>query len=72
MCILDKVDVTLDLSHTQHISQLFRSHFKGSQFIIVSLKEGLFTNVNFLFCAHFWDGRSITERTMQRSVSIDI
>jgi len=56
MYILDEVDAALDLSHTQHIGQLFRNRFKGSQFIVVSLKEGLFTNANVLFRARFRDG----------------
>ena len=41
MYILDEVDAALDLSHTQHIGQLFKTRFHGSQFIVVSLKEGL-------------------------------
>ncbi|KZO91923.1 condensin complex subunit SMC2 [Calocera viscosa TUFC12733] len=69
MYILDEIDAALDLSHTQHIGQLFRSRFKGSQFIVVSLKEGLFTNANVLFRARFRDGTSIVERTAQRSTS---
>ncbi|KAF8803977.1 condensin complex subunit SMC2 [Phlegmacium glaucopus] len=69
MYILDEIDAALDLSHTQHIGQLFRTRFKGSQFIVVSLKEGLFTNANVLFRAKFRDGTSIVERTAQRSTS---
>lgn len=69
MYILDEIDAALDLSHTQHIGQLFRTRFKGSQFIVVSLKEGLFTNANVLFKARFRDGTSIVERTAQRSAS---
>ena len=69
MYILDEIDAALDLSHTQHIGQLFRTRFKGSQFIVVSLKEGLFTNANVLFRARFRDGTSIVERTAQRSNS---
>lgn len=69
MYILDEIDAALDLSHTQHIGQLFRTRFKGSQFIVVSLKEGLFTNANVLFRAKFRDGTSIVERTGQRSTS---
>lgn len=67
MYILDEIDAALDLSHTQHIGQLFQSRFSGSQFIVVSLKEGLFTNANVLFRARFRDGTSIVERTAQRS-----
>ncbi|KDR72865.1 hypothetical protein GALMADRAFT_252175 [Galerina marginata CBS 339.88] len=69
MYILDEIDAALDLSHTQHIGQLFRTRFKGSQFIVVSLKEGLFTNANVLFRARFRDGTSVVERTAQRSTS---
>lgn len=69
MYILDEIDAALDLSHTQHIGQLFKSRFSGSQFIVVSLKEGLFTNANVLFRARFRDGTSIVERTAQKSMS---
>lgn len=69
MYILDEIDAALDLSHTQNIGRLFRTRFKGSQFIVVSLKEGLFTNANVLFKAKFSDGTSIVERTAQRSSS---
>ncbi|RSH91525.1 Structural maintenance of chromosomes protein 2 [Saitozyma podzolica] len=69
MYILDEIDAALDLQHTQHIGQLFRNRFKGSQFIVVSLKEGLFTNANVLFRARFRDGTSVVERTERRSVS---
>jgi structural maintenance of chromosome 2 len=70
MYILDEIDAALDLSHTQHIGQLFKNRFKGSQFIVVSLKEGLFTNANVLFRARFRDGTSVVERTAQRSASV--
>jgi structural maintenance of chromosome 2 len=69
MYILDEIDAALDLSHTQHIGQLFKNRFKGSQFIVVSLKEGLFTNANVLFRAQFRDGTSVVQRTAQRSTS---
>ncbi|KAG6841176.1 hypothetical protein C0991_001101 [Blastosporella zonata] len=69
MYILDEIDAALDLSHTQHIGQLFKSRFKGSQFIVVSLKEGLFSNANVLFRAKFRDGTSIVERTSHRPTS---
>ena len=69
MYILDEIDAALDLSHTQHIGTLFRTRFCGAQFIIVSLKEGLFTNANVLFRKRFRDGTSIVEHTAQRSAS---
>jgi len=46
MYILDEVDAALDLSHTQNIGRLIKTKFKGSQFIVVSLKEGMFQNAN--------------------------
>jgi len=61
MYILDEVDAALDLSHTQHIGELFKNRFKGSQFIVVSLKDGLFNNANVLFRTKFRDGTSIVE-----------
>ncbi|KAI0034810.1 condensin complex subunit SMC2 [Vararia minispora EC-137] len=67
--ILDEIDAALDLSHTQNIGTLFRTRFKGAQFIVVSLKEGLFTNANVLFKTRFRDGTSVVERTAARSDS---
>ena len=49
MYVLDEIDAALDLSHTQNIGQIIRTHFSKSQFIIVSLKEGMFSNANVLF-----------------------
>lgn len=62
MYILDEVDAALDLSHTENIGRLFRSRFKGSQFIVVSLKEGMFSNANVIFRTRFRDGVSGVER----------
>lgn len=46
--ILDEVDAALDASHTQNIGKTIKEHFQQSQFIIVSLKEGMFENANVL------------------------
>ena len=70
MYILDEIDAALDLSHTQHIGQLCRTRFRGAQFIVVSLKEGLFINANVLSRTRFRDGTSVVERTAQRSTSV--
>ncbi|AGO14091.1 AaceriAGR236Wp [[Ashbya] aceris (nom. inval.)] len=59
MYILDEVDAALDLSHTQNIGHLIKTRFKGSQFIVVSLKEGMFTNANRVFKTRFQDGTSV-------------
>lgn len=64
--ILDEVDAALDLSHTQNIGQMLRSHFKQSQFIVVSLKEGMFNNANVLFRTKCVNGMSSVTRKAQR------
>ena len=43
------MDAALDLSHTQNIGRMIRTHFPQSQFIVVSLKEGMFNNANVIF-----------------------
>ncbi|KAF5292378.1 hypothetical protein FQA39_LY03412 [Lamprigera yunnana] len=65
--ILDEVDAALDLSHTQNIGNMLKSHFKQSQFIIVSLKDGMFNNANILFRTKFIDGVSAVQRTVNRA-----
>lgn len=65
--ILDEVDAALDLSHTQNIGGMLKAHFKNSQFIIVSLKDGMFNNANVLFRTKFVDGVSGITRTVNRS-----
>ncbi|XP_022871773.1 structural maintenance of chromosomes protein 2-1-like [Olea europaea var. sylvestris] len=62
--ILDEVDAALDLSHTQNIGRMIRTHFPHSQFIVVSLKEGMFNNANVLFRTKFVDGVSTVQRTV--------
>ena len=64
MYILDEVDAALDLSHTQNIGRMLRKHFGQSQFIVVSLKEGMFTNANVIFRTKFVDGVSTVTRTL--------
>lgn len=64
MYILDEVDAALDLSHTQNIGLMLRKHFKQSQFIVVSLKEGMFNNANVIFRTKFVDGVSTVRRTL--------
>ncbi|KAF3310869.1 Structural maintenance of chromosomes protein 2 [Orbilia oligospora] len=59
MYILDEVDAALDLSHTQNIGRLIKTRFKGAQFIVVSLKDGMFQNANCIFRTRFQDGTSI-------------
>eukprot|EP00092_Neocalanus_flemingeri_P004304 GFUD01004627.1.p1 GENE.GFUD01004627.1~~GFUD01004627.1.p1 ORF type:complete len:1179 (+),score=495.15 GFUD01004627.1:105-3641(+) len=63
--ILDEVDAALDLSHTQNIGHMLKTHFKHSQFIVVSLKDGMFNNANVLYRTKFIDGMSTVSRTTQ-------
>jgi structural maintenance of chromosome 2 len=65
--ILDEVDAALDLSHTQNIGGMLKSHFKNSQFVIVSLKDGMFNNANVLFRTKFVDGVSGVVRTVNKN-----
>lgn len=62
MYILDEIDAALDLSHTENIGRLLKNRFRASQFIVVSLKEGMFANANVLFRTRFRDGISGVER----------
>ncbi|KIV89865.1 hypothetical protein PV10_07233 [Exophiala mesophila] len=59
MYILDEVDAALDLSHTQNIGRIIKTRFKGSQFIVVSLKDGMFQNANKVFRTRFSEGTSV-------------
>lgn len=65
--ILDEVDAALDLSHTQNIGSMLKAHFKNSQFVIVSLKDGMFNNANVLFRTKFVDGVSGVIRTVNKN-----
>lgn len=60
--ILDEIDAALDLSHTANIGSLIATHFPQSQFIIISLKEGMFSNANVLFKTSYHEGISKVER----------
>jgi structural maintenance of chromosome 2 len=64
MYILDEVDAALDMSHTQNIGVMIRKYFSQSQFIVVSLKQGMFSNANIIFRTKFVDGTSTVLRTI--------
>lgn len=61
--ILDEVDAALDVMHTANIGKMLKKHFTKSQFIIVSLKDGMFNNANVLYQTKFVDGFSAVVRT---------
>ena len=56
--LLAQVDAALDLSHTQNIGRMIKQHFPQSQFLVVSLKEGMFQNASVIFRTKFVDGVS--------------
>jgi len=71
MYILDEVDAALDLSHTQNIGHMIRTHFGHSQFIVVSLKQGMFNNANVIFRTKFVEGiGSTVARTVPSSSAL--
>jgi len=60
--ILDEIDSALDLSHTQNIGTRLQQCFSSSQFLVISLKENMFSNANVLYKVAFNDGHSVVER----------
>eukprot|EP00455_Lapot_gusevi_P054754 TRINITY_DN8835_c0_g1_i6.p1 TRINITY_DN8835_c0_g1~~TRINITY_DN8835_c0_g1_i6.p1 ORF type:complete len:638 (-),score=177.32 TRINITY_DN8835_c0_g1_i6:31-1944(-) len=71
MYILDEIDAALDLSHTQNIGAMLKNHFSQSQFIVVSLKEGMFNNANVVFRTKFVDGVSAVTRTVPNRAALE-
>ena len=51
----------------QNIGTMLKTHFSASQFIVVSLKEGMFNNANVIFRTKFIDGISAVGRTVNRA-----
>ncbi|KAL9913047.1 structural maintenance of chromosomes 2 [Glossina fuscipes fuscipes] len=68
--ILDEVDAALDMSHTQNIGNMLKTHFTSSQFIIVSLKDGMFNNANVLFSTKFEEGVSAVTRKVNSRLQV--
>lgn len=64
--ILDEIDAAMDLNYTQNIGRMLRKSFMSAQFIIVSLKEGMWSNANVVFRTSFRDSNSYIERTVNR------
>jgi len=56
--ILDEIDAALDINHTLNIGKMLKDQFSSSQFVIVSLKSGMFQNANALFRTEFVGGMS--------------
>ncbi|KAI5185365.1 structural maintenance of chromosome 2 [Nematocida homosporus] len=56
--ILDEIDAALDASHTEAMGRMIQSEFQGSQFLVVSLKDGMYHNANALFQTYIREGSS--------------
>lgn len=56
--IFDEIDSALDLSYTQSIGEIIRREFDNAQFLVVSLKNGMFDNANSVFKVFLQDGKS--------------
>mmetsp|Transcript_17766 Transcript_17766/g.40942 ORF Transcript_17766/g.40942 Transcript_17766/m.40942 type:complete len:219 (-) Transcript_17766:1542-2198(-) len=60
--ILDEIDAALDLCHTQNIGKLITMYFPMSQFLIVSLKNGIISNARVIFKIKNFLGKSFVSR----------
>lgn len=63
--ILDEIDAAMDLSHTEGVGRLIGSEFEGSQFLVISLKKGMFSAANVLFRTNLNEGKSEVMRIDQ-------
>ncbi len=66
--IFDEIDAALDLSHTENIGRMIRTHFANSQFIVVSLKEEFYQKAKILFKIEQNNGVSEVSRTEQNYI----
>lgn len=66
--IFDEIDAALDLSHTANLGLMLKQEFPESQFIVVSLKDGMFTNANVLYRVSYVDGSSKVERLTKTTI----
>ena len=60
--IFDEIDAALDLSHTANLGIMLKQEFPESQFVVISLKDGMFSNANVLYRVSYVDGSSKVER----------
>jgi structural maintenance of chromosome 2 len=67
--ILDEVDAALDPSHTQNIGRMLQLYFPHSQFLLVSLKDGMFSNANVLYHVRNTQGYSEVTRIEHKAAA---
>ena len=68
--ILDEVDAALDPSHTQNIGRMLQLYFPHSQFLLVSLKDGMFNNANVLYHIRNTQGYSEVARIEHKAARL--
>ena len=68
--ILDEIDAAMDLSHTEGVGKLIKEEFEGSQFLVISLKKGMFSSANVLFKTNLNEGKSEVLRIDQRKPTL--
>ncbi|KAK6089489.1 hypothetical protein P3W45_001488 [Vairimorpha bombi] len=56
--IFDEIDSALDLSYTQSIGEIIKKEFDKSQFIVISLKNGMYENADNVYKVFLKDGKS--------------
>ncbi|WUR02683.1 structural maintenance of chromosomes protein 2 (SMC2) [Vairimorpha necatrix] len=56
--IFDEIDSALDLSYTQSIGEIIKHEFRKSQFIIISLKNGMYESADNVYKVFLKDGKS--------------
>ena len=66
--IFDEIDAALDLSHTANLGLMLKQEFPQSQFIVISLKDGMFSNANVLYRVSYVDGSSKVERLTKNTI----
>ena len=66
--IFDEIDAALDLSHTANLGLMLKQEFPESQFVVISLKDGMFSNANVLYRVSYVDGSSKVERLTKSSL----
>ena len=66
--IFDEIDAALDLSHTANLGIMLKQEFPESQFVVISLKDGMFSNANVLYKVSYVDGSSKVERLTKSTI----
>ncbi|EPR79422.1 Chromosome segregation protein [Spraguea lophii 42_110] len=55
--LFDEIDAALDSNHTNNLGEIIKTNFSTSQFVVISLKDEMFSNANRLFRVVTQNGR---------------